>query len=152
MNSLRSVLDKLPSDKKLLLVHNTFTSKEDIQWAKSQRPNIFWCTCPNANMFIEGRLPDYSAFIQENCKVTIGTDSLASNWSLSVLDEIKTISKNYPAIPLQTLLKWATMNGAEFLGRTELGTIEKGKKPGLNLLTNIDDLTIDQRTEVIRLI
>jgi cytosine/adenosine deaminase-related metal-dependent hydrolase len=152
MNSLRSVLDKLPPDKKLLLVHNTFTSKEDIQWTKSQRSHLFWCTCPNANMFIEGQLPDYSAFIEENCKVTIGTDSLASNWSLSVLDELKTISKNDPSIPLPTLLQWATLNGAEFLGRTELGTIEKGKRPGLNLLTNIDGLKIDQCTEVIKLI
>ena len=74
-----------------------------------------------------------------NQKCTIGTDSLASNWSLSVLDELKTITKNSPEISLETLLKWATINGAEFLGiDTQFGSIEKGKKPGINLITQVD--------------
>ena len=83
--------------------------------------------------------------------MTIGTDSLASNWSLSVLDELKTISKHFPEIPLQTLLTWATINGANFLGFKQLGSIEKGKKPGLNLLKNVEDLKISERTEVVKL-
>jgi len=63
---------------------------------------------------------------------------LASNNSLSILDELKTISKNYPNIPLQTLIKWATFNGAAFLNFKQLGSIGKGKKPGINLIENID--------------
>ncbi|HET7818441.1 MAG TPA: amidohydrolase family protein [Bacteroidia bacterium] len=36
-------------------------------------------------------------------------------------------------------MTWATLNGAEALGfGTQLGSIEKGKKPGLNLLTGIE--------------
>jgi cytosine/adenosine deaminase-related metal-dependent hydrolase len=152
-NSLRTTLPKLPLSQKLLLVHNTFTSKEDIQWAEELSvSHLYWCTCPNANLYIENKLPDYNAFIKENAKVTIGTDSLASNWSLSVLDELKTITTHYPGISLQTLLTWATRNGAEFLSFDELGTIEKGKKPGLNLLTNTKDVMITSTTEVVKLI
>lgn len=172
LNSLRSTLPFL-SFERLLLVHNTFTSREDIKWAqkliraqesgikdqeqksKIQNPEseiLYWCTCPNANMYIENILPNYNYFIEENARVTIGTDSLASNWSLSVLDELKTIVKQYPDIPLQTLLLWATKNGADFLGFTQLGVIEKGKKPGLNLLKNIDELKITSKTEVLKLV
>ncbi|MCE3280825.1 MAG: cytosine deaminase-like metal-dependent hydrolase [Bacteroidetes bacterium] len=151
-NSLKTTLPKLPLSQKILLVHNTFTSPEDLQWAGSQAANLFWCTCPNANLYIEDRLPDYNFFIKENAWVTIGTDSLASNKSLSVLDELKTISSHNPQIPLHTLLSWATVNGAEFLGREELGTIEKGKKPGLNLLINNNGLNLTQNTEVIKLV
>jgi cytosine/adenosine deaminase-related metal-dependent hydrolase len=170
LNSLRSTLPFL-SLERLLLVHNTFTSKEDINWAEEQIRNpriknqeqkskiqdpksqiLFWCTCPNANMYIENKLPNYNYFIEENVRVTIGTDSLASNWSLSVLDELKTIVKQYPEIPLQTLLLWATKNGSDFLGFTLLGTIEKGKKPGLNLLKNVDGLIITEKTEVLKLV
>ena len=138
------------------MVHNTFTTKEDIEWANSQlsvsnSPILFWCTCPNANKFIENKLPNYNYFIEENVRVTIGTDSLASNWSLSILDELKTISKHYPQISLQTLLLWATKNGADFLGFNQLGTIEKDKKPGLNLLKNIDNLKLSDKTEVLKL-
>jgi len=165
INSLKSTLPFLKDAAKLLLVHNTFTTKKDIEFAKLQianrksllrkgqpSQNLFWCTCPNANKYIENKLPDYNCFIEEEVSVTIGTDSLASNWSLSILDEIKTIAKEYPVIPLQTLLLWATKNGADFLGFTQLGTIEKGKKPGLNLLKNLQGLKICDKTEVLKLI
>jgi aminodeoxyfutalosine deaminase len=135
-NSLPSYLHEFSSNKKILLVHNTFTEKSDIDFTKSYGNNVYWCFCPNANEYIEGKQPDYSLFLNEKC--TIGTDSLASNWSLSVLDELKTISKNN-SLSLDTLLKWATLNGAEFLGLDKiLGSIEAGKKPGLNLITNTD--------------
>lgn len=156
MNALRSTFPHLGKAKKLLLVHNTFTLREDIEWAEKEAANkaqkLYWCTCPNANVYIENKLPDYNHFIHENVAVTVGTDSLASNRGLSVLDELKTISKHYPEIPLQTLLTWATKNGAEFLGCSQLGTIEKGKKPGLNLLKNVKDLQIGDETEVQKII
>ena len=156
VNSLRSTLPFLRDVPKLLLVHNTFTSEEDIQWATSKdsglnASGLFWCTCPNANIYIENNLPDYNLFIAEKVRVTIGTDSLASNWSLSVLDELKTIIKHFPKIPLQTLLTWATKNGADFLGLDQFGTIEKGKRPGLNLLKNVSGITINENTEVLKL-
>ena len=60
VNSLRSTLPFLKNAPKLLLVHNTFTSKEDIEWAKAQLSNsnsqIYFCTCPNANLYIENKL------------------------------------------------------------------------------------------------
>ncbi len=147
-NSLQSIFSKLPKGNKILLVHNTFTSKEDLQFLNSQ---FFFCTCPNANMFIENKLPNYNFFIEQNAKMTVGTDSLASNWSLSILDELKTIAKHFPNISLQTLLTWATKNGAEFLNFNQLGTIEKGKKPGLNLLQNVDEVKITEETTVKKL-
>lgn len=159
VNALRSTLPFLTDAQKLLLVHNTFTTAEDIIWAEEllrsssgNNMRLYWCTCPNANLYIENRLPDYNHFLKTNCKVTVGTDSLASNWSLSILDELKTITRHYPSIPLQTLLTWATKNGAEFLGLNHLGTIEKGKKPGLNLLKNTQALTISDKTAVMKLI
>ncbi|MGQ0827110.1 MAG: amidohydrolase family protein [Bacteroidota bacterium] len=154
MNSLRYTLSLLPKESRTLLVHNTYTSLEDIQISnlKSQIPDLFWCTCPNANLYIENKLPNYQYFFDENARITIGTDSLASNWSLSVLDELKTITKHFPQISLQILLLWSTKNGADFLGFDHLGTIEKGKRPGLNLLKNVDGLKISEKTEVVKLI
>lgn len=156
-NSIQATLPFLTNASKILLVHNTFTSKDDIRWAKALYVNnktldIYWCTCPNANMYIENKLPDYNAFIDENALLTIGTDSLASNWSLSILDELKTITKQYPQIPIQTLLTWATKNGADFLNFNQLGTFEKGKKPGVNLLTGLINYQISTDTQVKKLV
>lgn len=157
LNSLRSTLPKLPKSQKTLLVHNTYTNEADIEFAESQyailnTQYLYWCTCPNANRYIENKLPDYNFFINKRARMTIGTDSLASNYSLSILDELKTITKYYPQIPLQTLLLWATKNGAEFLGYTQLGTIEKGKRPGLNLLKHVEGGRITEKTEVVKIL
>ena len=69
----------------------------------------------------------------------IGTDSLASNNQLSILSELKIITKKFPQISLHQLLTWSTINGAKALKMdSELGTLEKGKKPGLVLIENVD--------------
>ncbi len=130
LSSLRTVLPKMPQAS-TLLVHNTYTSKEDVQWAELQHENLFWCTCPKANLFIEGRLPNYENF--KGVKMTIGSDSLASNHTLSIWEEVQTVLKNTD-LDLNTLLTWACKNGAEFLQLKDLGTFENGKKPGVNLV------------------
>ncbi|MEP7169265.1 MAG: amidohydrolase family protein [Bacteroidota bacterium] len=154
-SSLKSVLSFLPKENKILLVHNAFTSKADIQFANHYSKNIYWCFCPNANLYIENTLPDYKIFIEEDAKCCIGTDSYASNWTLSVLDELKTISKYHAEIPLQTLFQWSTLNGAEFLGiENQFGSIEKNKKPGLNLIENVDleNLRLTEKSKIKKLI
>lgn len=139
LHSLDSTLAHLSGKNKIQLVHNTYTTSEDIARANHYSTMLWWCTCPNANLFIENKLPDYKLFLDEECRMTVGTDSYASNWSLSIVDELKTITQHAPFISLETLLRWATLNGAEFLGFSkELGSIEKGKKPGLNQITAID--------------
>ncbi len=148
-NSLPSYLPEFSPDKKILLVHNTFTEQADIHFVNNYSENIYWCFCPNANLYIENKLPNFELFLTEKC--TIGTDSLASNWSLSVLDELKVIEAN-AKISTNTLLKWATLNGAAFLGLDKMfGSIEVGKRPGLNLITNIKNNQLTNKSEVKRI-
>jgi cytosine/adenosine deaminase-related metal-dependent hydrolase len=137
-NSLHSVIDYFPSDKKILFVHNTFSGAEDIAVINSQCPKSYFCFCPNANNYIEDRLPDFSLFRNFSDRICIGTDSLASNNHLSVLEEMKTIQAAEHSISTEELLQWATLNGAHFFGwNDQLGSIEKGKRPGLNHITNV---------------
>lgn len=127
-----------------LWVHNTLTTASDIQKAIHWNPKSFWATCPNANLYIENRLPHYQTFLDEKAIMTIGTDSLTSNWQLSILEEIKTILKYQSSLPFMEVLTWGTLNGAKALGFDhQLGSLEKGKIPGINLLT----LTTPDRLE-----
>jgi aminodeoxyfutalosine deaminase len=118
-----------------LFVHNILTTSEELRDAHDWSEHVYWATCPNANLYIENRLPDYRAFVNGNARVTIGTDSLASNWQLSILDEMKTIARYASYVPFENLVRWATLNGAQALGFDDtLGSIDVGKRPGLNLL------------------
>jgi aminodeoxyfutalosine deaminase len=135
-SSLQYTLPQLPSENKILLVHNTFTSAQDISFANNYNKNLYWCFCPNANLYIENKLPDLNLFVKNNCNITLGTDSYASNWNLNMLDEINTLQKQFPGIAFEEFLKWSTLNGAKFLGiENTFGSIEKNKKPGLNLIS-----------------
>ncbi len=143
-NSIQSILPLLPSKQKTLLVHNTYTSPEDIATVGASGVELSWCFCPNANLYIEGRLPDIDKFLAYDFKITIGTDSLASNDKLCILSELKVLKEYFPELPFSQTIRWATLNGAEFLGiEKRFGSIEKGKIPGLNLIENVNgsDLT-----------
>lgn len=115
-----------------IFVHNTTTSADDIIAAQRWSDSVYWATCPNANLYIENCLPDYRLFVENRARVTIGTDSLTSNWQLSILEEMKTIQRYNSWIDFPTMLRWATLNGAEALGwADQLGSLEVGKRPGL---------------------
>jgi aminodeoxyfutalosine deaminase len=151
-SSLAYALKNMNPKNRTLFVHNTLTTQEEIAAAHRWSKNVFWATCANANLYIENKLPDYQRFINENARLTIGTDSLTSNWQLSVLEEMKTIARFQSYIDFSTLLRWATLNGTQALGfEKDFGSIEVGKKPGLNLLNLDENFKLQNNTEVKRL-
>ncbi len=143
-------MQQLPDpDFRLLLVHNTCTTEEDIRAVQTYNPQTYWVSCPNANLYIENRLPTYGLFLKAEAKVALGTDSLTSNWQLSILEEMKTICRYQSFIPLETLVEWACLNGAKALGfEKELGSLEAGKKPGINLVNLNEEGKLYSESEV----
>lgn len=151
--SIHYALENMDPACRTLFVHNTESTREDIRAAQAWSQDIYWATCPNANLFIENRLPNYQYFLDTEAKVTIGTDSLTSNWQLSVLEEMKTIARFQSYVPFTTILRWATINGAEALGfEDSLGSIEAGKRPGLLLLNLGEDERLKADTVVKRIV
>lgn len=156
-SALESIIGWLPKENKLLLVHNIQTSQKDIDFiAQTRSLNKTWFVlCPDSNLYIEDRLPDIELFRKNKLQICVGTDSLSSNQKLSILDEMKTIQTYFPSIPFAEIVTWATRNGAEALEMNEwAGTIEKGKRPGINLITGMDLLHLQllPKSKVKRLI
>lgn len=156
-SSMISILPYLPAENQLLLVHNTFTEKEDLEELKKIRSmdNTFFVLCPNSNLYIENQLPPFTLFREENMNICIGTDSLASNRELSVLAEMITIQYNFPDLKLEELIQWASINGAKALQiDNQFGSFEVGKNPGVNLISGIDFKTmkLTEKSKVKRLI
>jgi cytosine/adenosine deaminase-related metal-dependent hydrolase len=151
--SIHYAMENMNPNARTLFVHNTLSGSEDIQAAQRWSDHVYWATCPNANLYIENRMPYYRHFLDNNARMTIGTDSLTSNWQLSVLEEMKAIARYQSYLPFETLLEWATLNGAKALGfDSDLGSIEPGKTPGLNLLSLGADGKLSPETKVKRLL
>jgi cytosine/adenosine deaminase-related metal-dependent hydrolase len=154
-SSFTAHLSLFPKDSNILFVHNTFINESDFEAIAQNGFNsekLFWCFCPGANRYIENQLPPVQIFSKFPGQVCLGTDSLASNLQLSILEEMKTISESHREISLETLIQWATLNGARFLGADqELGTLEPQKSPGLNLLDPLDQFRLTAATTVRRL-
>ena len=150
-NAIQYHLPQMSKEVNTLLVHNTFSSKSDINFAKNEHQKLFWCLCPNANLYIENNLPDVGMLKEENLKITLGTDSLASNHQLNILTEMQ-ILQDEKHISFSESIKWATLNGAEFLGiANQFGSLAVGKKPGIVLIALNEDLQIKKETKIKRL-
>ena len=135
-SALRSCLPHFTNGQRIILVHNTFIPESDIdfavEYAKENLSGVHFCLCVNANLYIENKMPPIAMLMKHGVDIILGTDSYSSNWQLSIASEIRTIREKHPEIPLELILTWATSNGAKALGRDkELGSFEKGKKPGV---------------------
>lgn len=142
--SLQSVLPYL-QENSTILVHNGYITKDDIQKIKhlnSVQETQFWmCFCVLANRYIRNLIPHETLIHHCSNNLVIGTDSLASNHSLSILNELQALQQLYPNVSLEIFLKAATLNGAKALGIDDrMGTFTKNQKPGIMLLKNLDSI------------
>jgi cytosine/adenosine deaminase-related metal-dependent hydrolase len=148
--SLESYLPYFHPNQSIILVHNVATTAADLP---HPAPLLFFCLCPNANLFIGGQLPDVDLLRQQDRTIVLGTDSLASNHQLSILEEIKTLQRVFPALPTPTLLKWATSNGARALQQeAALGSFLPGQRPGVLLIDRLEGKKFTGDSAVRRLV
>jgi cytosine/adenosine deaminase-related metal-dependent hydrolase len=145
-SSLKYFIDRLadaapaPYDQHILLVHNVCLQQGDIDAAKKVMNNVYWAVCPLSNIFIHNALPPVPLMVENDLAITVGTDSLSSNDDLSMIRELECLHKNFPEVPMNDIFKWASLNGARFLSKeNELGSFAKGKKPGIVLVTDVDN-------------
>lgn len=137
-SSLQTWLPYFTEGQTIVLVHNTYTTAEDIRFARAHARQyglqLYWCLCPGANRYIEKTLPPVALLLAEGATLLLGTDSYSSNWQLSIAAEIKLLADGFPNIPLEILLRAATANGAAALRWPGLGKLAIGTQPGICLL------------------
>lgn len=155
--SLQTWLPYFTNRQSIILVHNVSTGLDDIEmlnfYNSQKNLSAFFCLCPNANLYITGLLPEVKRLIKEDCKIVLGTDSLASNSQLSILKEMETLQNNFEDIELGTLLQWATFNGAMALKMDKmLGSFEKGKTPGVILINGINKMKLSKDSTIKRIL
>ncbi|MEG1934656.1 MAG: amidohydrolase family protein, partial [Rikenellaceae bacterium] len=127
------IFASLTAERKNMLIHAIYASKNDIDRAVELLGNkLTVVTCPMSNIFIENKITDIDYLIKKGVNIAIGTDSLSSNTVISMVAEMRCLQEHYPNIPLQTIVQWATENGARALDiESWAGSVEVGKRCGI---------------------
>jgi cytosine/adenosine deaminase-related metal-dependent hydrolase len=100
-------------DKNVSLIHANEIGGEDIGIIKETGAGIIHC--PRSNAFFNSKKLPLKKIIDEGIPVSLGTDSLFSNASLDILDELKYAQKIHPEVSSKDLFFMATEGGAKAL-------------------------------------
>jgi cytosine/adenosine deaminase-related metal-dependent hydrolase len=98
--------------------------------------NGFVVYCPRTHAAFGHPPHPFRDFLARGVRVALGTDSLASNPDLDLFAEARFVHQRHPDVPGATLLRMATLSGAEALGwQAETGSLEPGKSADLIALS-----------------
>jgi len=83
--------------------------------------------CPKTHRFFHRDMPFFQTMKEQGINVCLGTDSMASNDSLNMLEEMQQMAQVFPRLSADELLEMATVNAAKALNQTgKLGRIAPG--------------------------
>lgn len=110
-----------------LLVHCNYVSDSDLDLIAAAGASVAYC--PRSHAFFHHEPHRWREMPARGINVCVGTDSLASNETLSVLDELRFLRRLDPSIPGDQLLHMGTLAGARALGiDNTVGSLEPGKR------------------------
>lgn len=117
----------------LIAVHMTQLEDEEIARVAASGAHVVHC--PESNLKLASGFCRIADLLDAGVNVALGTDGAASNNDLNLLAEMRTaallakgVAGSAAAVPAETALRMATLNGAKALGiDDETGSLEVGK-------------------------
>ncbi len=127
-------------DPDTLMVHCVWLETEDIARAAGGGAAIVHC--PESNMKLGAGIAPVTRFLESGLTVGLGTDGCASNNNQDLFREMDMAAKLHKladgdptALPAQTALRMATIDGARAIGLGDLvGSLEAGKRADIIIL------------------
>ncbi|MGO9246096.1 MAG: amidohydrolase family protein [Verrucomicrobiia bacterium] len=108
-----------------LAAHANYLTPLDVTLLKQTGTHVVHC--PKTHRFFGRGSPPLGTWKEHRINACLGTDSMASNDTLSMLVEMQTLGHMLPRISAQELLTLATVNGAKALNlRDKLGRVGVG--------------------------
>jgi 5-methylthioadenosine/S-adenosylhomocysteine deaminase len=140
----------------MVAAHGVWLTRREIQIISER--NVGVAHCPSSNLKLAtGGVAPVVELRESGVTVGLGTDSTASNNSLSMLREMHVaglLQKHHrwdaAALTAQQLLDLATIEGARLVGRgADLGSLEVGKRADLSLVRLDHPTLVPARPEAI---
>ncbi len=106
-------------------VHLNVVNERDLRLLAKNRTAVVHC--PGSHDFFQHPTFPYARMRKHRIPLCLGTDSLASNQSLSLFREMRLFQKKHPEVSAQEVLSMATVKPAQALGMGhQLGRIKPG--------------------------
>lgn len=119
-----------------IAAHCVVVDEEDMKILKEKKVNVVHN--PGSNMKLSSGIAPIKAMADMGINIALGTDGASSNNNLDMLEEMraatylqKVITKDPTALPVDQVLRMATVNGAKALGFNNVGEIKKGMSADL---------------------
>jgi len=114
----------------VLVAHGNYLDQADIEVLRRSRSTVVYC--PRSHDYFGHADHPYRRLMAAGVPVALGTDSLASSPSLSILDEMRFVHQRDGEMPPEKLLEMATSSGADALGHTgRVGRLVEGEEADL---------------------
>lgn len=116
----------------LLGIHLNYLAPGDAELLARRKVNVVHC--PRSHDYFHHDPFPRRALAWAGANVCLGTDSLATvrkrrhqSIALSMFDEMRALAHREPDLPPETILRWATINGAQALGmKGQVGVLKTG--------------------------
>lgn len=125
-----TLLQELAKARASLVVHGNDLRPLEIDFLATQ-PQMTVVYCPRTHAYFKHPEHPVGHLLRSGVRVSIGTDSLASNPDLSIWNEVRWLLQHRADIPWQETLAMATIYGADAFRRPDLGRILPGTNCGL---------------------
>lgn len=118
-----------------LVIHGNYLDDEEIAFVARHPETMSIVYCPRTHAYFGHKTYPLETMLSAGATVALGTDSRASSPDLSVLAEMRQAANRHPSVPLSTVLRMGTLNGARALGLdAEVGSLEPGKSADLAIV------------------
>ncbi len=112
-------------DRPALLIHCNYLNSEAMSLILASRSSVIYC--PRSHAFFGHEAHPVRQLLDLGINVALGTDSLASNSTLSMLDEMRFLFSNRKDLKCDEIIRMATLNGATALNLgSTLGRLKTG--------------------------
>lgn len=117
-----------------LLAHVNYINDDELAALAATDHSVVYC--PTSSAFFGHSGHRFADMLAAGLNVCLGTDSLASCDSLSILKQMRYLHAGHPDLPAGTILKMGTLNGAIGLGLADaIGSIAPGVSADLAAVT-----------------
>jgi cytosine/adenosine deaminase-related metal-dependent hydrolase len=133
---------------RLVAVHGVHLEREELSRLAAAGATLV--TCPRSNEWTGAGAPPAAAFFEAGVRMAVGTDSLTSAPDLNLFAELAALRRLAPDVPARSIVRSATLGGAEALGFGDrLGSLEAGKRADV-IAVRLDDEEADPEESLLR--